>query len=99
MNSDAMHAYTPPSAEEAAYLGIGPVPAAPYYRDEYFELERKAIFKRSWLHLGHVCELPTQGSYMVRAVEVADASILITRGKDDVIRAFHNVCPTAAPSW
>jgi phenylpropionate dioxygenase-like ring-hydroxylating dioxygenase large terminal subunit len=92
MTSDANHAYTPPSAEEAAYLGTGPVRAGPYYRDDYFELEREAIFKRSWLHIGHVCELPSPGSYMVREVEVANASILITRDKDDVIRAFHNVC-------
>jgi phenylpropionate dioxygenase-like ring-hydroxylating dioxygenase large terminal subunit len=93
MNTDAQPVYTPPSVEAAAYLGTGPVPAGPYYRDDYFELEREAIFKRSWLHIGHVCELPSAGSYMVRQLEVAEASILITRGKDDVIRAFHNVCP------
>jgi phenylpropionate dioxygenase-like ring-hydroxylating dioxygenase large terminal subunit len=93
MPGNAEHAYTPPSTEDAAYLGTGPVPAGPYYRDDYFELEREAIFKRSWLHIGHVCELPSPGSYMVREVEVANASLLITRGKHDVIRAFHNVCP------
>lgn len=93
MAGDTPHIYTAPSTEDAAYLGTGPVPAGPYYRNDYFELEREAIFKRSWLQIGHTCELPSPGSYMVREVPVAEASILITRGNDDVIRAFHNVCP------
>lgn len=92
MTTQTTATYVPPSSEQAAYLGTGPVPAGPYYRDDYFELEREAIFKRTWLQVGHVCELPRPGSYIVRSIEVADASILITRGKDGVIRAFHNVC-------
>src|SRR4051812_33282215 len=73
-------------------LGTGPIPAGPYYRDDYFELEREAVFKRTWLHIGHVCELPEPGSFIVRSLDFAKASVLITRGKDGVIRAFHNVC-------
>ena len=80
-----------PGEEELA-LGTGPIPAGPYYRPEYFELEREAIFRRTWLNIGHVCELPEAGSFIVRQLDFANASILITRGKDDVIRAFHNVC-------
>lgn len=81
-----------PKSEDPARLGTAPVPAAPYYRGEYFELEREAIFKRSWLQIGHTCELPEPGNFIVRSLEVARASILITRGRDNVIRAFHNVC-------
>jgi phenylpropionate dioxygenase-like ring-hydroxylating dioxygenase large terminal subunit len=55
-------------------------------------LECEAVFKRSWLQVGHICELPEPGTFIVRSIEIADASILITRGKDDKIRAFHNVC-------
>lgn len=73
-------------------LGTGPIPAAPYYDPAYFELEREAIFRRSWLQVGHVCELAQPGNYVVRAVEVVDASILIVHGKDGKLRAFHNVC-------
>jgi phenylpropionate dioxygenase-like ring-hydroxylating dioxygenase large terminal subunit len=68
------------------------VPAGPYYRDDYFELEREAVFRRTWLQIGHISELPEPGTFVVRSVDVANASILITRGKDGVIRAFHNVC-------
>jgi phenylpropionate dioxygenase-like ring-hydroxylating dioxygenase large terminal subunit len=86
------NSYEQPSNEDVAGLGTGPIPAGPYYRADYFELEREAIFRRTWLQLGHVCELPELGSFIVRPIEVANSSILITRGKDGEIRAFHNVC-------
>ena len=73
-------------------LGTDPIPTGPYYRPEYFEAEREAIFKRTWLEIGHVCELPEPNSYIVRDLEVANTTVLITRGKDGEIRAFHNVC-------
>lgn len=92
MNSKASPIASIP-AEIVSALGTAPVPAGPYYRDDYFEWEREAVFKRSWLQVGHLCELPEAGSFIVREVEVANASILITRDRDDVIRAFHNVCP------
>ena len=80
------------AGETVAALGTGPIPAGPYYRADYFELEREAVFRRTWLQVGHVCELPEPGDFIVRPVEVASASILITRGKDGKVRAFHNVC-------
>jgi phenylpropionate dioxygenase-like ring-hydroxylating dioxygenase large terminal subunit len=81
-----------PTKEDEARLGTQPIPAAPYYRQGYFELEREAIFRRTWLQIAHVCELPKAGSFIVRPIEAVNASILITRGKDDKIRAFYNVC-------
>jgi len=92
MNTQNTANYVAPTSEEAAYLGTGPVPAGPYYREDWFELEREAVFRRSWLHVGHVCELPEPGSFIVREVDCLSASILITRAKDGVVRAFHNVC-------
>jgi phenylpropionate dioxygenase-like ring-hydroxylating dioxygenase large terminal subunit len=90
MNGPA--SYQQPSNEDPAGLGTEPIPAGPYWRPDYFELEREAIFKRCWLQIGHVAELPEPGSFIVRPLEFANASILITRGKDGKIRAFHNVC-------
>ncbi|MFT3968648.1 MAG: aromatic ring-hydroxylating dioxygenase subunit alpha [Sphingobium sp.] len=78
--------------DDLDWLGTDPIPAAPYYDPAYFELERQAVFLRSWLQIGHVCELPEPGSFIRREVEVARASILVVRGKDGAIRAFHNVC-------
>jgi phenylpropionate dioxygenase-like ring-hydroxylating dioxygenase large terminal subunit len=85
-------AFEPVGKDEVAWLGTGPIPAKPYYDPAWFELEREAVFRRSWLQIGHVCELPEKGSFIRREVEVLSASVLVTRGKGGEIRAFHNVC-------
>jgi phenylpropionate dioxygenase-like ring-hydroxylating dioxygenase large terminal subunit len=59
---------------------------------EFFEQERKAIFERAWLNVGRVEQLRRRGSYFTRELAVAKASLIIVRGMDDEIRAFHNVC-------
>jgi phenylpropionate dioxygenase-like ring-hydroxylating dioxygenase large terminal subunit len=79
--------------EELAHLGTDPIPAEAYYSEEYFALECEAVFKRNWLQIAHVCEVPEPGSFIVRTVDFAKVSLLITHGKDGKIRAFHNVCP------
>jgi phenylpropionate dioxygenase-like ring-hydroxylating dioxygenase large terminal subunit len=84
--------FQPVPQDEVDWLGTEPIPAKAYYDPCYFDLERKAVFQRSWLQIGHVCELPAPGSFIRREVEVANASVLIVRGKDGEIRAFHNVC-------
>lgn len=84
--------FEPQSNEELAWLGTAPVPASVYADPAYYELEREAVFKRSWLPVGHVCELPEPGSFIRRDIEVANALVLIARGRDGEIRAFHNVC-------
>jgi len=80
-------------AEDLACLGTDPVPAAPYYDPVYFEAERQAVFLKNWIHVGHVCEVPEPGSFVRRDLEFARASLLIVRGRDGAVRAFHNVCP------
>lgn len=84
--------FSPVEQAELEWLGTEPIPAKPYYDPGYYELERRAIFLRSWIVVGHVCELPEPGSFIRREMEFANASVLIVRGKDGVIRAFHNVC-------
>lgn len=73
-------------------LDKGPVPVEPYISEAYFELEREKIFMRSWLRIGRVEQLPEPGSFFVKELEIAKASIIITRGKSGDIKAFHNVC-------
>jgi phenylpropionate dioxygenase-like ring-hydroxylating dioxygenase large terminal subunit len=84
--------YQPVEKDDVAWLGTEPIPAAPYYDPAYFELEREAVFRRTWLQIGHQCEISEPGCFMVRSVEILNAEILITHGKDRTIRAFHNVC-------
>ena len=73
-------------------LGTDPIPIEPYISKGYFELEREKIFKRVWHNVGRVEEIPKSGDFLVREIAVANASILIVRGKDGVLRGFHNVC-------
>jgi phenylpropionate dioxygenase-like ring-hydroxylating dioxygenase large terminal subunit len=80
------------SAQDVAFLGTRPIPAKPYYDPAWFALEQEAVFRRSWMQTGHVCELPDKGSFIRRELEALNVSLLIIRGKDGIIRAFHNVC-------
>jgi Rieske 2Fe-2S family protein len=57
-----------------------------------FEREREKIFKKSWLMVGQVSDLPELGSYFVREIPVANASLIVIRGRDGQVRSFHNVC-------
>src|SRR5688500_12305432 len=81
-----------PAAERFAFLGTGPVPVEPYVSAEYFELERERIFRREWLNVALERELPNPGDFVVRELEVCNTSIIVVRGEDRRIRAFHNIC-------
>ncbi|ABW13741.1 Rieske (2Fe-2S) domain protein [Parafrankia sp. EAN1pec] len=59
---------------------------------EHYELERKAIFERSWLNVGRVEQIPKRGNYFTKEIQAARASIIVVRDNEDQIRAFHNVC-------
>jgi phenylpropionate dioxygenase-like ring-hydroxylating dioxygenase large terminal subunit len=73
-------------------LGTGPVSIDPYISESYFELEREYLFKKSWLHVARANEIPNPGDFITREIEIANASVIIVRGRDMQIRAFHNVC-------
>jgi len=73
-------------------LGTGPIPAEPCISPDYFELERERVFRRTWINVCRIDDLPKPGTYFVRDLVVCKTSLLIIRGTDDVIRAFHNVC-------
>ena len=73
-------------------LGTGPVSYDDSCSPEIFALEREAIFKRAWLAVGRVEQLPRSGSYFTREIQVARTSILVVRSNDGQIRAFHNLC-------
>lgn len=78
--------------ERFEWLGTAPVPTAPYYDEGYFAAEREAVFRRTWLNVGRESDVPAPGDFIVREIELCGASILIVRGADSRLRAFHNVC-------
>jgi glycine betaine catabolism A len=73
-------------------LGTAPVSYEDSTSPEFYERERRAIFKRTWLNVGRVEQLPRVGSYFTRELPVVNTSLIIVRGKDDTVRAFHNIC-------
>ena len=79
-------------AEKYPELGTDPVPVEPCISEEHFELEREGIFRRAWLCVGRVDDLPEAGDYFVRDIAVCKVSVLVIRGPDGKVRGFHNVC-------
>jgi phenylpropionate dioxygenase-like ring-hydroxylating dioxygenase large terminal subunit len=73
-------------------LGTGPIPARPYIDPAYYELEKQHVFKKTWLHVGRVEEIPTAGEYFVKELAACDASVIVVRDRAGKINAFHNVC-------
>jgi choline monooxygenase len=66
------------------------VPAGRYADPQFYDLEMKHLWRKSWLHAGHVSELPGPGSY--KLFEQVGLSIIISRGLDGELNAFHNIC-------
>ena len=91
-----MRQYPKPSegswTEHYPELGTRPVSYESSISPEFYELEREAIFKRAWLNVGRVEQLRRKGSFFTKELAVAKTSLIIVRGMDDEIRAFHNVC-------
>jgi phenylpropionate dioxygenase-like ring-hydroxylating dioxygenase large terminal subunit len=74
-------------ADQQAGFGL---PARYYYDRAVFEQEKSNIFLKSWHLVAHVNELRDSGSFVT--FELFDQSVLVVRGRDGEIRAFHNVC-------
>ena len=73
-------------------LGTGPLDTAGLTSPEQFEREREHIFRKVWLTVGRVEQIPNPGDYFVQDIAVCKTSIIVVRGKDQRIRAFHNIC-------
>ena len=66
------------------------LPNAAYWSKDWLELENKRIFQRSWVFVLADAELEGPGA--IKPVEVGGTPVILVRGEDDQVRAFHNVC-------
>ena len=66
------------------------LPAWTYGNPEFFQLEREKLFRRAWHVVGHASDLPNPGDYVT--FELQGERAFVVRGKDGLLRAFHNVC-------
>jgi phenylpropionate dioxygenase-like ring-hydroxylating dioxygenase large terminal subunit len=78
--------------DDYPHLGRDPLPVEQYLSQEQFDLEREHIFRKTWLSVGRVEQIPNAGDYFVQDIAMLHTSVIIMRGKDNAIRAFHNVC-------
>ena len=73
--------------------GIGQARTLPnqfYTSEEFSELEREEIFRKEWVCLGRVEEVPKPGDYFT--TELIDEPLIVVRGKDNRVRVLSNVC-------
>jgi Rieske 2Fe-2S family protein len=62
-----------------------------FYSDaSIYALDVERIFMRRWLCVGHESRIPNSGDFFVH--EIAGESLIIVRGRDEVVRALVNVC-------
>ncbi len=61
-----------------------------YTDPRWADVDRDAIFRRSWQWVCHIEKLREPGSYVV--VEVAEQPVAVLRDREGVLRAFYNVC-------
>ena len=63
----------------------------PFYTDpEVFKADMETIWYRDWLFAIPACEIPQTGNFVT--MQVGEYAIVIVRGADGKIRAFHNAC-------
>ncbi|MEQ1497229.1 MAG: aromatic ring-hydroxylating dioxygenase subunit alpha [Novosphingobium sp.] len=74
----------------AARLPDHSLPQGLYTDQRAFDFDLDAIYGSSWLMAGLECELPEAGNYL--ALKVGKWPVLLVRGKDGEVRAFHNSC-------
>jgi carnitine monooxygenase subunit len=88
---------TSPTADHTAGRGSASDPnefvslPAWLYRDEaWFAEEAARILRPSWQVVCHLGDIPQPGDY--HTFDFLDEAILVLRGDDGLVRAFHNVC-------
>jgi choline monooxygenase len=65
-------------------------PASWYVDPRFFELERRAVFGRTWQAVARLDEVAAPGAYVAGCV--AGLPWVVVRGDDGGLRAFHNAC-------
>ena len=63
----------------------------PMYTDsDVFEADLALIWQQEWIFAASAAELPKAGAYVT--IQLGKYPVVIVKGADNVIRAFHNVC-------
>jgi choline monooxygenase len=66
------------------------LPAPVYCSPQWERIEHEHVFRRGWQFVAHAADVAGAGDHVV--ADVAGVPIIVVRGDDGVLRAFHNVC-------
>jgi len=66
------------------------LPRAFYHDELLYRADLEAIWRQGWLFAGHTCQIPNPGDYFLYEIDVD--SVVVVRGDEGEINAFHNVC-------
>ena len=61
-----------------------------YTSEAFLELEKEEIFRKEWVCLGRVEEVPKPGDYFT--TQLLDEPLIVARGQDKKVRVLSNVC-------
>jgi phenylpropionate dioxygenase-like ring-hydroxylating dioxygenase large terminal subunit len=61
-----------------------------YFSEELFETEKEELFRKHWQLACHISDVPDPGDWY--SFDIVGERAIVVRGKDNVVRAFHNVC-------
>ena len=61
-----------------------------FVSDDVFEREKRAIFDRSWVYVGHASELKNPGDFKTRPV--AGRPVIFCRDREGEVHALINCC-------
>jgi choline monooxygenase len=64
--------------------------AGRFYGEDFYKLEQRSVFPKSWCAIAVGALLPNAGDLL--PIDLAGWPILLTRTADGTIRAFHNIC-------
>jgi choline monooxygenase len=67
------------------------LPPEAYWSDDWFRLEQREVFARTWNAAGSSEEVAAPGDALV--VDAGSDPLVVVRGDDGELRAFHNLCP------
>ena len=67
------------------------MPPEVYTSEDWFEFEKRAIWDRDWICVGHTGLIPEKGDYV--SITINDDPLLVLRDKEDQIRVMSAACP------
>ena len=73
-------------------VGKAEIPVSRYVSDDYYAREKERIWRRSWLLIGRESDVSKAGDFFTFYLHVLSTLVIVIRGKDGELRAFHNVC-------